>query len=165
MSVADVDLKEEVRFEDFILCMKRPSFATEGEFVRWVRQRAFASAETIPDPDMRKEVLAGIAGDISSGKYDWDFDASMGGQNYVRSAFRSVLGFKHLVFLMFRQDTPMMLSDDGRKVFERAWKDEKAQGDMIDAWGRIMLPNRQTPSSLTQTKAEATTGMTEEKAP
>lgn len=159
MSVDLVDPTREIAFENYAVVMGRTSFQTEGDFSKWVRLRAYEAVKEIPDQGTRKEVLAGIVGDVAAGKYTFDTP----GQNYVRDAQHSILGFKEWLFLTAKQRTPFLMCSDGRKWFDRLWNapvdansalDKEGrpmmkQDELVEAWMEINSPNLQTPMEKT----------------
>lgn len=164
MSVADVDMTMTIDYTWkgtlYTLSFKRPSFNAEGEFVHYVRQRAIAATEVIPDSTTRKEALSGVIGDIATGKYDWEHDVSSGDQNYIRDALGSSRGIRQWFYIILRQTNPFLDCKDGKDLFDELWKDPTKRNELDQKIGAFLQPNPQTPLGENQTTpkgAEATT--------
>lgn len=153
MGTANVDLTFTIDFEGKSLSLKRPEFeACEGAFVHWVRQRAFSAGEVHPDPSSRKEIFGAVAGDIASGKYEWE--PTEGITNYVAEMFKSNIGRKEWCFLILKQTNPYMGIKQGRDLFERLWKNEDKVLELIEKIKALNLPNLPTPSEDKGPEAE-----------
>lgn len=149
MSVADVDLTFTIDYNwkgtNYTFLIKRPSFNAEGEFVHYVRQRAIAATEVIPDPATRKEALSGVIGDIAVGKYDWEHDVTSGTENYVRNALMSSRGIKQWMFIVLRQSNAFISCEDGQTAFNDLWKDTAKRNELDQKIGALLSPNPQMP--------------------
>lgn len=149
MSVADVDLTLTVEYNwremDYVLILKRPSFAAEGEFVAYVRQRAVSGAEVIPDSVTRKEALSAYLGELACGKYDWEHDIASGEENYIKEALKSSQGLKRWMFIILHQNTPFFNCSDGKLLFDELWKDQDKRGEVLAKVEALFAKNPQTP--------------------
>lgn len=167
MSLADSDPVATVEFtstvpgfEKVTLTIKRATYETEGFFTSWVRSKAMAACEFVPDPISRKEAYAAVTGEIASGYYDYEYDPTSGQKNYVHESLRNRAGEKHWVFLMLRQENPMLASSEMRKIiFEPLWRDIGKRNEIINKINMLSAPTPQMPplkKATDQSGAEAT---------
>lgn len=150
-SVADVDPSLTLTQGNRTYILKRPTFKCEGWIVDWIRQRAFATVETIPDPRNRAIAFSTLIRDIALGKYDWEtIQPLIEGQNGVKQWF---------YFRMMQDNAVLQAPDDGWKLFERVWNDEAKLTELVAKYKAVDGPNPQIPPENSE---EATGGATKE---
>ncbi len=157
MSTANVDMTMTIEFESKTATFKRPTPNNEGEFTTLIRNRALAAGEFYPDPARRKEIFGAVAGDISTGKYEWE--GGHNDANYVVDALNGPLS-RQWLFILLKTHTPFLVNEDGRKWYKRLcdFKEEERNDEgqvvkvafpkwdeLVEKYKVLTGPNPQTP--------------------
>lgn len=159
MSAANTDMSFQIQIKQGMppLTLKRPSFETETDIVNHVRQRAFAAAETIPDSSTRQNTLAGVAGQIACGQYDWEWDPSTGLTNWVDLYLKSFNGQKQFMFFALKNSTDNNILRTSAQAWElfvdNIWDKIAKREEVFSKLGMFNKPN---PPEPPQTNPETT---------